>query len=65
MIYMEHTHKFLYKLYISKELGVNALFVPTFLFYHFQSLIQLTLVIFVLSVTQLVEKADVANGVHC
>ena len=35
MIYMEYTHKLLYKLYISKELVVNALFVPTFLFYHF------------------------------
>ena len=30
MIYMEHTHKFLYKLYISKELGVNALLVLIF-----------------------------------
>ena len=39
-----------------------SILVPTFLFYHFQSLIQLTLVILVLSVSQQMEIADVANG---
>ena len=52
--------------------GVNALLVPifctfsilvlTFYFYHFQSLNQLTPDIQVLSVTQPMTKADVANG---
>ena len=40
---------------------VISIIVPTFLFYHFQSLIQLTRVILVLSVSQQTEIANVAN----
>ena len=43
------------------HLGVVSILVPTFLFYQFQSLIQLTLVILVLSVNQQTEMANVAN----
>ena len=40
---------------------VISIIVPTFLFYHFQSLIQLMRVILVLSVSQQTEIANVAN----
>ena len=43
------------------HLGVVSILVPTFLFYQFQSLIQLTLVILVLSISQQTKMADVAN----
>ena len=51
---------------------VISILVPTFLFYYFLSLIQLTLVILVLIVNQQMKIADVANGlikilikIHC
>ena len=49
-------------LFSSLHLGVVSILVPTFIFYQFQSLIQLTLVILVFSVNQQMEMADVANG---
>ena len=59
-------------LFSSLHFGVISILVPTFLFYHFQSIIQLTLVILVISVNQQTEIADVANGlikilikIHC
>ena len=48
-------------LFSSLHLGFVSILVHTFLFYQFQSLIQLTLVILVLSVSQQTEMADVAN----
>ena len=48
-------------LFLSLHLGVVSILVPTFLFYQFQSLIQLTLVILVLSVSQQTKMANVAN----
>ena len=59
-------------LFLSLHFGVISILVPSFLFYHFQSLIQLKLVILVISVSQQTEIADVANGlikilikIHC
>ena len=59
-------------LFPSLYFGVISILVPTFLFYHFQSLIQLTLVILVLFVSQQTKIANVANGlikilikIHC
>ena len=49
-------------LFSSLHLGVVSILVLTFLFSQFQSLIQLTLIILVLSVSQQTEMADVANG---
>ena len=49
-------------LFSSLHLGIVSILVPTFLIYQFQFLIQLTLVILVLSVSQQTEMADVANG---
>ena len=49
-------------LFLSLHFGVISILVPTFSFYHFQSLNQLARVISVLVVSQLTEKADVANG---
>ena len=59
-------------LFWSPHFGVISILIPIFIFYHFQSLIQLTLVILVLSVSQQTEMANVANGlikilikIHC
>ena len=49
-------------LFSSLHFRVISILVPTFLFYYFLSLIQLTLVILVLSISQQTEIADVANG---
>ena len=49
-------------LFSSLHLGFVSILVHTFLFYQFQSLIQLTYVILVLFVSQQTEMADVANG---
>ena len=48
-------------LFSSLHLGVVSILVPTFLFYQFQSLIQLTVVILVLSVSQQTKMADMTN----
>ena len=42
--------------------GVISILVPTFLFYHFLFINQLTRVILVISVSQQTEITDVANG---
>ena len=49
-------------LFSSLHFGIVFILVHTFLFYQFQFIIQLTLVILVLSVSQQMEIADVANG---
>ena len=49
-------------LFSSLHFGVISILVPTFLFYHFLSLIQLTLVILVLFLNQQTKIADVVNG---
>ena len=48
-------------LFLYLHFEVIFILVPTFLFYHFRPLIQLTLISLVLSVSQQTEIADMAN----